>query len=373
MKITGVDLLVTRVSEHEDWRPAAIRPLPGGMRPTRCDDYVVVTIHTDEGIDGHAFGMGAKEGLRSAEAIKTVFVPELIGENPLDHEYLLQKLMRADRYSGHVPITAHGPIDVALWDITAKKAGLPLWRLLGGYRDRVPAYATSPRYDTIDEYVQGALRARERGFQAFKLHTPGTVEGDIESCRAVREAMGPDFVLMSDPVAPFDHMEAMTVGRELEKLGFLWYEEPIHDYDMYGYKQLADALDIAVAACEWNAGKYFTAAQFIQARAADIIRSDPSWKGGFTGFLKTAHLCEAYGMNCEVHAGCTPLMDVANLHAACAIKNCRYLKLSIEEDSFGLMAGVSPDEDGLVTAPTDLGLGVELEWDTLRSSAVAEL
>ena len=155
MKITGVDLLVTRVSEHEDWRPAAIRPLPGGMRPTRCDDYVVVTIHTDEGIDGHAFGMGAKEGLRSAEAIKTVFVPELIGENPLDHEYLLQKLMRADRYSGHVPITAHGPIDVALWDITAKKAGLPLWRLLCGYRDRVPAYATSPRYDTIDEYVQG--------------------------------------------------------------------------------------------------------------------------------------------------------------------------------------------------------------------------
>ena len=302
-----------------------------------------------------------------------MFVPELIGENPLDREYLFQKLMRADRYSGHVPITAHGPIDVALWDITAKKAGLPLWRLLGGYRDRVPAYATSPSYDTIDEYVQGALRACERGFRAFKLHTPGTVEGDIESCRAVREAMGPDFVLMSDPVAPFDHMEAMTVGRDLEKLGFLWYEEPIHDYDMYGYKQLADALDIAVAACEWNAGMYFTAAQFIQARAADIIRSDPSWKGGFTGFLKTAHLCEAYGMNCEVHAGCTPLMDVANLHAACAIKNCRYLELSIEEDSFGLMAGVSPDEDGLVTAPTDLGLGVELDWDTLRSSAVAEL
>ena len=373
MKIEAVELLVVREGESVNTRPAAPDGGPDGPPRKVVTEHVVVTIHTDTGIDGHAYAMGAKGGRRVAEAIADVFVPELIGEHPLDRERLFHKLTRADRFSGHVPITAHGPIDVALWDIAAKHAGLPLWRLLGGYRNRVPAYATTGRMESPDDFVAAAQRARERGFRAFKLHTPGTVDGDIACCRAVREAMDPEFVLMSDPVAAFDQVDALTVGRELERLGFYWYEEPLHDYDIYGYKKLAAALDIPLAVCEWAAGMHYTAAQFIHAEAADIIRSDPSWKGGFTGFLKTAHLCEAFGMNCEIHLGCTPLMHVANVHAACAVRNCRYLELPLEDDAFGLRRAVAPREDGFVYAPTEPGLGVELDWETLRAATVAEL
>ena len=370
MKITDMEVLVVREGERVDGRPAGSRPLDP---PRRFEDHVVVTIRTDEGIEGHAFGQGVKGGRRLAEAIVSVFKPEILGEDPIDREYLFQKLMRADRFSGHVPILAHGPVDVALWDITAKKFGIPIYKLIGGYRDKVKAYATSNRFETPEEFVEAAKQAVARGFTAFKLHTPGTVEGDIACCRAVREAMGPDLVLMSDPVAAFNREEALKVGRELEKLDFYWYEEPLHDYDIYGYKKLSDDLDIPVAACEWASGMYFTAAEFIHREAVDIIRSDCSWKGGFSGFLKTAHLCEAFGMNVEIHMGCTPLMEVANLHAACGIKNCQYLELPVWPVQFGLKEPIPIDSEGYVHAPQAPGLGWELDWDTLNEKTVDRL
>ena len=335
---------------------------------------VVVTVRTEDGQEGHGFGWGVKGGLRLAYAIAEVYRPELVGEDPLDREKLWHKAHRADRFGGHGPFTAYGPLDVALWDIGAKGAGVPLYKYIGAYRDRVPAYASSPFMKTPSEYAELALRALKDGFTAFKLHPPGDPDLDIECCRAVRDAVGPEMVLMSDPVGgAYDHEDALRVGRALEQLGFLWLEEPLYDHDIHGLEQLSRALDIPICAGEWNSD-FFSKVNYLRTGAADIIRADVSWTGGVTGTLKTAHLAEAFGVNCEIHMTVLSLMDVANLHVALAIKNCRYLELPYPDGAtFGITRPLSLDCDGLVSAPDGAGLGVQIDWDAIEANKVVEL
>ncbi len=334
-------------------------------------ELVLLTVKTDTGIDGHSMGWGAKGGKRLAEEILAVIVPEILGQDPINREYLYHKINQADRWGGHLPITAHGPIDIALWDITAKQAGLPLYKLIGGYRDRIPTYATGPKYATAAEYVDEARRAIGAGFRAYKLHPPGIAELDIECCRKVREAVGEGFILMSDPVGAYDFEEAMRVGRALEKLDYFWFEEPLHDYDIHGYVRLAQALDIPIAGVEWAAGRYHLAAEYIVRGAVDIVRSDVSWKGGITGYLKTAHLCEAFGINCEIHLAIHSLLNLANVHAACGVRNCRFVELTVPIENFGISPGMALDSDGCVRAPTGPGLGVALDWAAIEPRIIA--
>ena len=114
---------------------------------------VVVKIRSSEGIDGHGFGWGVKGGMRVAHAIAEVYRPELVGEDPFDREKLWHKAHRADRFGGNVPFTAYGPLDVALWDIAAQSAGVPLYKFIGAYRDKVTAYASSPYLEKTTEYA----------------------------------------------------------------------------------------------------------------------------------------------------------------------------------------------------------------------------
>jgi L-alanine-DL-glutamate epimerase-like enolase superfamily enzyme len=335
---------------------------------------VVVTIRTEDGQEGHGFGWGVKGGLRLAYGIAEVYRSELIGEDPFDREKLWHKAHIADRFGGHSPFTAYGPLDVALWDIGAKSAHVPLYKYIGAYRDRVPAYASSPFMKTADDYADLALRALKDGYKAFKLHPPGDPALDIECCRAVREAVGPEMVLMSDPVGgAYDHEDAVRVGRALEKLDYLWLEEPLFDQDIHGLEQLSRTLDIPICAAEWNSD-FFTKANYLKTGAADIIRADVSWTGGVTGTLKSAHLAEAFGVNCEIHMTVLSLMDVANLHVALAIKNCRYLELPYPDGAkFGIIQPLSIDAEGFVSAPEGAGLGVEIDWDTIEANKVLEI
>tara|TARA_B100001765_G_C19396589_1_gene290323 strand:- start:45 stop:797 length:753 start_codon:yes stop_codon:yes gene_type:complete len=250
---------------------------------------------------------------------------------------------------------------------------MPLYKYLGYYRSSIPAYASSTFLKEPQEYVDLAKQAAKDGFTAFKLHPPGIPDLDIECCRAVREAM-PNMVLMSDPVGGhYNHEEAIKVGRALEKLDFLWLEEPIYDHDIHGLNKLCTTLDIPILASEWNSD-FFSKANYIKSGAADILRADVSWTGGITGALKTAHLAEAFGMNCEIHMTLLSLMDLANLHLALAIKNCSYLEIPYPSGStFGIKNPVKINSDGLVYPGNGIGLGVELDWDAIESSKVISL
>ncbi|MCC6340776.1 MAG: hypothetical protein IT166_01180 [Bryobacterales bacterium] len=123
------------------------------------------------------------------------------------------------------------PFDIRLWDIAGKAAGVPLYRLLGEYRKKVPVYASSFVLDGPEAYARQALAVKERGWHAYKVHPPGDVDLDLEIYRACREAVGPGFKLMADPVCAYDHQQAQRMGRHLEKLDYYWLEEPLHDTD----------------------------------------------------------------------------------------------------------------------------------------------
>lgn len=162
--------------------------------------------------------------------------------------------------------------------------------------------------------MQQAQDYRARGYRAYKIHPWGDPARDVEAYRALRSELGDDMVLMTDPVAGYTQQQALRIGRELEKLNYYWFEEPLSDYDIYGYQELCRVLEIPIAGVESTPGGLFGTTQYLTQRAVDIVRSDVSWKGGVTGLMKTAALCEAFGVNCEVHTTTNALLDAANLH-----------------------------------------------------------
>ncbi|MCC7372739.1 MAG: mandelate racemase [Chloroflexi bacterium] len=333
----------------------------------------LVEVVTDEGIVGYgsARAQGGSGGRALADPILTVAAPRAIGQDPLNRERIWQSLAKLER-AGYLPIFATSAIDVALWDIAGKALNLPVWKLLGGCRESLPAYASSAHMESVDAYLREVDDIRERGYGAYKIHPTGRANEDIALCRAVREAVGPDFPLMLDPGGVYTRDEAMRVGRAIERLGFVWYEEPLRDYDFTGYAELSRALDIPVQVAEVVPGHANLSTEYILRGAGDHLRSDVYWKGGITGVLKTAHLCEAFNMPLEIHHGASPIMNWANLHVSLAIPNCGWYEVLVPEDryDYGLMAYANPGPDGLMHAPTTPGLGVEIDWEWTRAHSV---
>lgn len=348
-------------------------PLRGTQFGTR-EEATLVRVVTDSGLEGHAVAraVGGGSGRIVADGVLRTAKPRLIGQDAFQRERIWQQLWALDR-GQHLQIFALSVIDVALWDLAGKALGVPVWQLLGGYRDSLPAYASSARLPAEENYVAEALHCRERGFRAYKLHPFADADKDIAVCRAVRRAVGPEMKLMLDASCEYDHEDALRVGRELEKLNFHWYEEPINAYDLRGYTELCRALDIPVVAAEMVPGSIRSTAEYVAQGAGDILRADVYWRGGITAVMKTAHLCEANGIKTELHHGASPLMDVATLHCACAIKNCEYLELLVPEERyhFGLKdyRALAIDKQGHVHAPAGPGLGVEIDWDFIDKHA----
>jgi len=255
----------------------------------------VLRIITDEGIEGTSFGFSGKESAPHLISLK----PFLLGQDPLFREELWHKLWEQSRML-FIPPTVLSMIDVALWDIGGKVANLPIYQLLGAYREKVRAYASTPQFSSVEEYVEHVLEYKARGFTACKLHVPCIPSKDLEICRAVRKAVGDDMLLMLDPVGAYDREQALMVGRELEKLDFYWYEEPISDFDIDGLAQLCRDLDIPIASLEVIPGNLYTRAHYIASGAVDIVRSDVMYNGGITSLKKIASLAEAFGMKCEI-------------------------------------------------------------------------
>ncbi len=336
-------------------------------------DVVVLKITTDSGIEGLATALAARSGTVTEAYLQENVGPILLGRDPFDREAIWHELWNIDRHLAFFPVYLTGPVDVALWDIAAKAAGLPLYKYLGAYRNSLPVYASGLFHDSIDEYVEEALHYKNAGIRAYKAHPPGPVAKDMAIHQALREAVGDDFVLLTDPVGEYSLDEAIKVGRHLEKLNYLWFEEPFRDFELYKYSELCRVLDIPVAATETTRGCHWGVAQSIAQRAADIVRADVSWKNGITGTLKIAHLAEAFGLRCEVHTTTMNYMDMVNLHVSCAIRNCEYFEYFVPEEKFQLpMRGMLPiDANGVITLPEQAGVGVELDWELIHNQCVS--
>ncbi|MCX5520391.1 enolase [Kaistia defluvii] len=355
----------------------------------------VLAIDTDEGVTGYYFGGGSHgdaEGLNvvDQQMIRGRILPLLRGQDPLDREMVWKWLWVAN-----IPENVASVIDNALWDLAGRAFNTPVYKLMGGAgREKVKAYAsTYPNIGVPRVYAEHALACKEEGYQAYKIHphyfwnpetgqpTPGrpsNIKADIETCHLVREAVGPDYVLMFDPWGTYMTMEeAIQVGRELEKLNFYWYEHPMPEYRVESYVRLSRELSIPILSPEIVAGGVFSRAEWILRGAGDMSRIDVV-RGGITGARKTAIVAEAYGLRCEMH-----MAGWGNLQVLGATSED-----TSEYYEKGLLApGVDYDaphpylkntcdridSEGYVHMPKGPGMGYEIEWDYIDDNLIDPL
>lgn len=329
--------------------------------------YVVVEIVSDEGVKGEGITHGG-DALAMKRYLENYVAPALIGRDPRNREEIWQTMWRLDRLWFTQKFVI-GAVDVALWDLYGKLKDAPIVELLGRYTDRMPIYASSMTKETVEEYVEEALLYKERGFRGYKLHTVGELDIDRKICRAVREAVGDDWPLMVDSVSAFDYPDALKLGRELEELDYEWFEEPLRDYQIDRYRDLAEALDIPIAGTEVNEGSVFGVAPYITARAVDIVRADTAFKQGITATKKIASLAEAHGMRCELHTNGNQLLDAYSLHVACSIPNTRFFEQLVPEALFTFEGAPTIERvDGYALVPTGPGVGLPLDWEWVEAN-----
>lgn len=328
----------------------------------------VLTIITDEGIHGTSFG---RDGLEIAQHLAKV-KSFLVGKKPLCIEKLWQESWSRSR-EWFLPQIILGMIDVALWDILGKKANLPVYKLLGAYRDKIKSYASLPVIDTPEQTVEEVLKYVEKGFSAFKLHTPGDISIDIAICKAVRKAVGDKIALMLDPIGAYDYNGAMRVGKVIEELNYHWYEEPVSDTNINSYVKLCSKLDIPLCSQSSLPGNLFSRAERILRGATDILRGDVLYSEGISSLKKTASLADAFGMNCEIHGLFDPVMNAANLHVMCSIKNSEYYEyIAVEQlQNWGVTdGGVRIDDKGFAHVPQKPGIGIDIDWEYINKHTV---
>ena len=331
----------------------------------------LATIRTDEGVEGHAFLGSAMNGAdNDAQAVISRLKPLLMGRDPLDREALHQLMLLRRR---GVSWRGIGAMDVALWDIAGKAANMPVHRLIGTCRHSAPAYASSAVLPSAQAYADEARHYKAQGWQAYKIHPPARWRDDIAVCEAVRAAVGDDFPVMLDSTWSYAYDEAIRVGRAIETLGYLWYEDPLADDDIYNCVKLREKLDIPLMATEYAPGGFTAYVPWVVMRATDYLRGDVAVKGGITPVLKTARLAEAFGMKYEIHHGGNSHNNWANLHVLAAIPNTTYFEVLLPAGSqkYGVIDDIEVDADGLVHAPTRPGIGAEIDFDLIRAKTVA--
>jgi L-alanine-DL-glutamate epimerase-like enolase superfamily enzyme len=380
MKIVDVSV------ETFTYKSQIVRDSEGHTHPGPEHDasQTLLRIVTAEGVEGYSFGA-------SRGPIERIVKPILLGQDPFYRERIWQQLKERQRlnlatlYDG---VLAH--VDMALWDLAGRALGQPVHKLLGGYRDKVKAYASTMcgddlpgGLDTPEAYARFALACKAQGYTAFKLHTwqppiPGApdVKRDIAACAAVREAVGPDMALMLDPFHFYSREEALALGRGLEKLDYYWMEEPMDEHSTSSYVWLTEQLDLLICGPETAEGKMQTRAEWIVRGAADISRGGVGDLGGISPLMKVAHLAESFGMRMEVHGG-----GAGNLHALCAMgipgeyyeRGLLHPFVDYEQPVPWLNAIADPmDDEGYVHVSQRPGLGLDINFEYIREHRIVE-
>ena len=327
-----------------------------------------IRLVTDGDFDAYAgFGSGfhADDLEWAAKEFKVRLAPMLLGVDAFDREFIWQRLWYAQRFF----YTGRGVVDMVdrmLWNLASRYACMPVYKLLGASRERIPAYRNIGG-DTIDDLVASALKVREDGFVGCKDHSYRGVRGNTELGTELRRALGDDFILLHDPVESYTCMEAIQIGRQLEKLNYTWIEEPLQDYDIMGLKKLCDALDLPVLTLEWIGaigGQPFNTAPYLALGAADIVRQ----RGvGITGSVKQAQLAESFGV--RVHGG-DPNTILANSNDPIFEAAGGGLAPRPPDDELDCL-GTTVVEDGWMSIAWKPVRPPEPDWDEIERTSVA--
>jgi len=291
--------------------------LTGRQKPMTEIAFVFAEIRSRDGHEGIGFGYSKRAGGRGLYAHATDIAPNLIGADPSDIAKIWTSLMWAGASMGRSGMTAQAiaPFDIALWDLKAKRAGLPLAKLLGAHRDSVQCYNTSGGFlsTPLEQVLKNVEVSRESGIGGIKIKVgQPDVAADLKRVKAVRDLLGDGFHLMVDANQQWDRPTAQRVGRRLEAFDLTWIEEPLDAYDFEGHAALAASLDTPIATGEMltSFGEH---AQLIGAQASDFLQPDAPRVGGITPFLQIMALADFKGLLLAPHFA----MEI-HLHLAAA-------------------------------------------------------
>jgi L-alanine-DL-glutamate epimerase-like enolase superfamily enzyme len=346
MRITHVEAHRVRIPPPRPpfgWRRGLLGGPPGG-------DGGVLHIVTDDGAEGAALVARRGAGALLDGLVTHVLRDELTGADPLRREWLWHRMWEIDR-TEELPIYVLGLVDMALWDLAGRVAGQPTWQLIGGFREAIPAYASTATFATTEEFLDVASQCIGLGYRAIKLHAWGDARQDAALCLALREKVGDDIALMYDGSAGFDLPDAVYLGHALADAGYLWYEEPIREFSITAYKWLAERVRVPLCVAETSDGAHMNTADFIAAGAAAFVRTSAELRGGITGAMRIAHLADAFRLRAEVHGP-----SLYSQHLCMAIPNTTYYESLVTAITVSRDPAV--DENGLVHAPQGPGVGL---------------
>ncbi len=374
MKITDVEAVVLRQEAVNE-----------GIADGSQDDLVIL-ISTDEGITGIGEVDSAPEAVqalvhqRGSHAVATGLRDALIGEDPLDVERLWDRMYRSVIYVGRRGIAIHAisGIDIALWDLKGKALGKPVCELLGTpARDRVRAYASMLMPDTPEETAERVAALRDQGFTAVKLGwgpLGRDAEHDVKLAAAAKEAGGEGTEIMIDAGLGYvaDAARAIRVARELEELGIYWLEEPFEPDEYEAYAELADTVDITVAAGEQDVTRWGFR-ELIERGHVDLVQPDVTRCGGITETLRIAELAREHGLPTVPHAWKSGIIKAASLHVNAVLPDALFQEYCVADTEINTrltQQRLPLEADGCIAIPTAPGLGVDLDPDVFESLRV---
>jgi L-alanine-DL-glutamate epimerase-like enolase superfamily enzyme len=366
MKITQLESQLLRLPLT---RP--LSPLREGERGGRIDHVFLLVVHidTDAGHRGLGFAYTLSGGARALKAVADDdLAPLLAGEDPLDHERLAAKAYWRLQPVGRRGLVAqaYSAVDLALWDIKGKAAGLPLYKLLGGTRESAPAYGADAGWLWMSpaEIIDAARAYLDLGLMGVKVRVGGDPQADAERLEQIREALGEDVWLAVDANQRYDYATALAMGTFFEEeIGADWFEEPISCEDVEGHARLAQRLDIPIAVGETLFG-LDEFARYLERNAAGVLQPDVTRLGGLTAWLKVARLAEQHHRPLAPH-----LMPEVAVHLACGLPGVQI----VEYMPWFFAAFVEPPAlvKGQIVPPKQPGLGLELNTEAVQKYAFA--
>jgi L-alanine-DL-glutamate epimerase-like enolase superfamily enzyme len=334
----------------------------------------VLSIDTDSGISGEYVG-----GSAASYAQVSMVAQYLLGKNPLERERIYNDLKRGLRKHDRMGI---GPVDIALWDIAGKLYDAPVSQLLGGFRTTLPAYASTYHGDdngglsTPEAFAEFAVRCREMGYPAFKIHGWGNarIQREVETVLATRRAVGDEMDLMLDPACEYNTWaDTLKVGRACDEARYFWLEDPYKDggISAFGHRKLRQIIKTPILVGEHIRGHELHVDNIV-ADGTDFVRADADYDCGITGLMKIAHSAEGFGLDVEIHAP-----GPAHRHCMAAIRNTNYYELGLVHPRLSRTKPPlyacdysdeleSVDARGHVPVPTGPGLGAPVDWDFVK-------
>ena len=362
MKITGYRSWIANLPIEQPFTQV-------GVNPDAKRAFIALELLTDDGLIGigvTSFGGKLTKPLKCAV---DEFAALTVGADPLRIEAVRRMLYDAAAPAGPEGIfmLAMAAIDIALWDVKGKALNQPLWRLLGGKRDKVPTYASGALMRTMapDLVTTACERMIAYGFREIKMHLAisdvGRVDIDIERAKLVRSVIGPEVKLMADINQRWRVDQALSIGSRLEEFNFAWLEDITSCQDFAGLARVAASLATPLASGEllWGLTPF---RELIDARATDIVMIDLLRAGGITTWMKIAALAEASNMPVVTH-----LLPEIQMHLIAGIPNG--LTVEYMPWSFRLYEEVPLPVDGALSLSTEPGLGLKLNHQALEHYA----